>query len=87
MSARMSPEGCVLSPLPYSLLRDNLLSKVHDSDYHADNIGASKNGKFPETLSVMLQTSPAKPNINWCSQFMDLLLTKRWNWFQVRCEN
>jgi len=28
-----------------------------------------KNGKFPETLSVVLQTSPAKFDTSWCSHF------------------
>ena len=68
MSARVSPEGCVLSQVLYILMKDNLLTEIHYSDYHADDTAAPKNGKFPETLSMVLQTSTAKSNTNWCSQ-------------------
>jgi hypothetical protein len=49
-------------------MKDNLLTEIHYSDYHADDIAAPKNGKFHETLSVVLQTSRAKSNTSWCSQ-------------------
>lgn len=68
MSARVSPEGCVLSQVLYMLMRDNLLTEIHYSDYHANDTAAPTNGKFPETLSVVLQTSREKFNTSWCLQ-------------------
>jgi hypothetical protein len=57
-AARGCLQGCVLSPLLYSLAVDEHLWELNDNDYYtvgyADDILILINGKFPRTVSEVL---------------------------------
>jgi hypothetical protein len=59
--ARGYPQGGVLSPLLQSLVVDGLLWGLDSNGYYtigfADDIAILINGKFPHTVSEVLQTS------------------------------
>jgi hypothetical protein len=58
--AKGCPQGGVLSPLLWSLVVDDLLWRLNNSGYYtvgyADDIAILINGKFPQTVSEVLQT-------------------------------
>jgi hypothetical protein len=58
---RGCPQGGVLSPLLWSLLMDDLLWGLDNNGYYtvgyADDIAVLINGKFPQTVSEVLQTA------------------------------
>jgi hypothetical protein len=60
-AARGYQQGCVLSPLLWSLVVDNLLWGLNNNDSYtvgyADDIAILINGKFPQTVSEVLQTA------------------------------
>jgi hypothetical protein len=55
------PQGGVLSPLLWGLVVDDFLWELNDSGYYtvgyADDIAILINGKFPHTVSEILQTA------------------------------
>jgi hypothetical protein len=58
--ARGFLQGGLLSPLPRSLVVDNVLLELHDNDYYtgyADDTAILINRKFPQTVSEILQTA------------------------------
>jgi retron-type reverse transcriptase len=66
-TAKGCPQGGVLSPLLWSLAVDELLRELNDSGYYtvgyADDIAILINGKFPQTVSEVLQTVQ-----QWCKR-------------------
>jgi hypothetical protein len=58
--ARSCQQGSVLSPLLWSLVVDELLEELNEGGYHArgyaDGTAILINGKFPQTVSEVLQT-------------------------------
>jgi hypothetical protein len=54
-------QGGVLSPLLWSLVVDGLLGELNEGGYYAigyaDDIAILLNGKFPQTVSEVLQTA------------------------------
>jgi hypothetical protein len=64
-------QGGVLSPLLWSLVMDDLLWALNNSDYYtvgyADGIAILINGKFPQTVSEVLQTA-LRTVQQWCER-------------------
>jgi hypothetical protein len=68
-AARRCPQGGVLSPLLRSLVVDDLLWGLN-SNYtvgYADNIAILINGKFPQTVSDIVQTTMCTVQ-QWCER-------------------
>jgi hypothetical protein len=69
--ARGCLQGGVLSPLLWTLVVDDLLWKLNSNGYctvgYADDIAILINGKFPYTLSEVLQTAPCTVQ-KWCEK-------------------
>jgi hypothetical protein len=57
---RGCPQGGVLSPLLWSLVVDDLIRELNNDGYYtvgyADDIAILINGKFPHTVSEVLQS-------------------------------
>jgi hypothetical protein len=70
-TARGCPQGGVLLPLLWSLVVDELLWELNDSDYYkvryADDIAILINGKFPQTVSEVLQMALCTVQ-QWCER-------------------
>jgi hypothetical protein len=70
-TARGCPQGGVLSPLLWSLVVDELIWELNDGDYYtvgyADDIAILINGKFPQTVSEVLQGAPCTVQ-QWCER-------------------
>jgi hypothetical protein len=54
-------QGVVLSPLLWSLVMDKLIGELNEGGYYAigyaDDIAILINGKFPQTVSEVLETA------------------------------
>jgi hypothetical protein len=63
------PQGGVFSPLLWILVVDKLLWDLSDDDYYTegyvDDISILTNGKFPQTVSEILQTALCIV-LQWC---------------------
>jgi hypothetical protein len=70
-AARGCPQGGVLSPLLWSLVVDDLLWGLNNNGYYtvgyADDIAILINGKFPQTVSEVLQTALCTVQ-QWCER-------------------
>jgi hypothetical protein len=70
-AARRCPQGGVLSPLLWSLVVDNLLWELNSNGYYtvgyADDLAILINGKFPYTVSEVLQTALCTVQ-KWCEK-------------------
>jgi hypothetical protein len=59
--ARACPQGDVLSPLLWSLVVDELIGGLNENGYYtlgyADDIAILVSGKFPYTVSELLQVA------------------------------
>jgi hypothetical protein len=70
-TARGCPQGSVLSPLLWSLVMDDLLWGLNNNGYYtvryADVIAVLINGKFPQTVSEVLQTALCAVQ-QWCER-------------------
>jgi hypothetical protein len=64
--------GGVLSPLLWSLFVDGLLRELNEGGYYAigyaDYIAILINGKFPQTVSEVLQTALGLVVLQWCDR-------------------
>jgi Reverse transcriptase (RNA-dependent DNA polymerase). len=69
-SVRDCPQGGVLSPLLWNLTMDELLRDLNEAGYHsvgfADDIAIIIRGKFPSTVTEVLQNA-LKRLENWCN--------------------
>jgi hypothetical protein len=68
--ARGCQQGGVLSPLLWSLVVDNLWGLNNNGNYtvgYADDIAILINGKFPQTVSEVLQTALCTVQ-QWCER-------------------
>jgi hypothetical protein len=79
--ARGCPQGGVLSPLLWSLVVDELIWELNDSGYYtvgyADDIAILINGKFPQTVSEVLETALCTVQ-QWCErQICPSILTRQ----------
>ena len=80
-SVRGCPQGGVLSPLLWNLTVDELLWDLNEAGYYsigfADDIAIIIRGKFPSTVSEVLQNA-LKRLENWCNRTkLSVNLTKR----------
>jgi hypothetical protein len=70
-AVRGCPQGGVLSPLMWSLVVDELLWELNHRGYYtvgyADDIAILINGKFPQTVSEVLQTALHTVQ-QWCER-------------------
>jgi hypothetical protein len=70
-TARGCPQGGVLSPLLWSSVVDELIWELNDGGYYtvgyADDIAILINGKFPQTVSEVLQTALCTVQ-QWCKR-------------------
>jgi hypothetical protein len=70
-AARGCPQGSVLSPLLWSLVVDDLLWELNSNGYYtvgyAVDIAILINGKFPYTVSELLQTALCTAQ-KWCEK-------------------
>jgi hypothetical protein len=70
-AARGCPQGGVLSPLLWSLVVDDLLWGLNNNGYYtvgyADDIAILINGKFPQTVTEVLQTAICTTQ-HWCER-------------------
>jgi hypothetical protein len=70
-TARGCPLGGVLSPLLWSLVVDDLFWGLSNNGYYtvgySDDIATLINGKFPQTMSEVLQTSLCTVQ-QWCER-------------------
>jgi hypothetical protein len=70
MATRCQQRG-MLSPLLWSPVVDGLLWELNDNGYYtagyADDIAYLLNGKFPQTVSEVLQTAPWTVQ-EWCDR-------------------
>jgi hypothetical protein len=61
VSVTRCPQGDVLSPMLWCLVVDGLLGELNEGGYYAigyaDDIAILINGKFPQTVSKVLQTA------------------------------
>jgi hypothetical protein len=68
---RGCPQGGVLSPLLWGLVVDDFLWELNESGYYmvgdADDIAVLINGKFPHTVSEILQTALCTVQ-QWCER-------------------
>jgi hypothetical protein len=69
--ARGCPHGCLHSPLLWNLVVDDLILELNKKgDYtvgYADDIAILINGKFPHTVSEVLQTARGRVQ-QWCDR-------------------
>jgi hypothetical protein len=90
-AARGCLQGGVLSPLLWSLVMDDLLWGLNNNGYYkvgyADDIAILINGKFPHTLSEVLQTALCTVQ-QWCERIklpispnktVVIPFTRKWN--------
>jgi hypothetical protein len=70
-AAKGCPQGGVLSPLLWSLVVDDLIWGLNSNGYYtveyADDIAILINGKFPHTVSKVLQTALHTVQ-QWCEK-------------------
>jgi hypothetical protein len=70
-AARGFPQGVVLSPLLWSLVVDDLLCGLNCNGYYtiryADGIAMLISGKFPQTVSDVLETALITAQ-KWCEK-------------------
>jgi hypothetical protein len=69
--AKLCPQGDILSPLLWSLVVDDLIWCLNNNGHYtveyADDITILINGKFPQTLSEVLQTTICTVQ-QWCER-------------------
>jgi hypothetical protein len=78
--ARGCPQGSVLSPLLWSLVIDDLIWELNKKGYYtvgyADDIAILINGRFPNTVSEVLQTALGTVQ-QWCDRTKLYIIPKK----------